>query len=120
MKSLKILLYVIAVYLIFIGSLYMLFPNFAESILQITLSDRSTAMVHGFGNLVMAFLAITIAGNLEKYNHMVRVFQVFAIGEAIIFGYQILSGMHTFAEVGPPLVIWGVLSVLLVLFDRKK
>ena len=119
MKSLKILLYVITVYLILIGGLYLLFPDFAESALQITLSDRGTAMLHGFGDLIMAFLAYTIARNLEQYRQLVRVFQIFGIGETIIFAYQLFSGLYTFAEVGPPMIIWGVLSLLLLLFDRN-
>ena len=49
MKSLKITLYVIAVYLTIIGALYLFAPGVAEKAFQITLSDRSTAMLHGFG-----------------------------------------------------------------------
>ena len=119
MKSLKITLYVISFYLIVIGALYLFAPGIAETVFQVTLSDRSTAMLHGFGDLIMAFLAITIASNLEKYRKLVRVYQVFAAGETLIFAYQLISGMYTFAEVGPPTIIWGIFTVLLFVFGRK-
>jgi len=119
MKSLKITLYMITFYLTIIGMLYMLFPDVAENTFHITLSDRGTAMLHGFGNLVMAFLAYTIASNLDAYRKLVSLFQVFAAGETLIFAYQLISGMYTFAEVGPPTIIWGIFTVLLFVFGRK-
>lgn len=119
MKSLKITLYVIAFYLTLIGALYLFAPGIAEKAFQITLSDRGTVMLHGFGDLVMAFLAYTIASNLDAYRKLVRLFQVFAAGETLIFAYQLISGMYTFAEVGPPTIIWGIFTVLLFVFGKK-
>jgi len=120
MKSLKITLYVIAVYLTIIGVLYLFLPNIAEMALQVSLPDRGTTMLHGFGDLIMAFLAYTITSNLEAYGKLVRLYQVFALGETLIFAYQVTSGMHTFAEVGPPMIIWGIFTVLLFVFGRIK
>ena len=77
-------------------------------------------MLHGFGNLVMAVLIYTIASNLETYRKLVPVFQHFAAGEALIFAFQLLSGMHTFAEVGPPTIIWAVFMTLLLVFGRNR
>jgi hypothetical protein len=119
MKALKIILYVVVAYLTVIGSLYLFFPNTAENAFGITLSDRSTAMLHGFGNLVMAFLIHSTASNLETYRKLVAVFQVFAAGEALIFAFQWLSDMYTFAQVGPPMIIWTICTVLLFVFSRK-
>lgn len=119
MRSFKIIMYVIAVYLTLIGSLYLFFPGTAEMAFGITLSDRGTAMLHGFGNLVMAFLAYTTASNLDAYRKLVLVFQAFAAGETLIFAFQLLTGMHTFAEVGPPTIIWAVFTVLLLVFGRN-
>lgn len=67
MKALKIVMYVVVAYLTIIGSLYLFFPDTAENAFGIALSDRSTAMLHGFGNPVMAFLIYTTAANLENY-----------------------------------------------------
>jgi hypothetical protein len=120
MKALKIVMYVIVAYLTIIGSLYLFFPNTAENAFGITLSDRSTAMLHGFGNLVMAFLMHLTASNLETYRKLVTVFQVFAVGEAFIFAFQLLSGMYTFAQVGPPMIIWTVFAILLFVFGRNR
>lgn len=120
MKTLKIILYIVAVYLTLIGILYLFFPGVAETAFGITLSDRSTAMLHGFGDLVLAFLAIITASNLQAYSRLVTVFQVFAAGETLIFLYQLLSGMHTFAEVGPPTIIWAIFTLLLVVFGRNR
>ena len=120
MKSLKITMYVVMAYLTIIGALYLFFPGTAETAFKITLSDRGTAMLHGFGNLIMAYLIYTTAANLDVYGKLVRVFQVFALGETLIFIYQLISGMYTFAEVGPPTIIWGVFTVLLFAFGRNQ
>ena len=120
MKSLKITLYVIAVYLMLIGVLYLFIPGTAEKVFQVLLPDRGTTMLHGFGDLIMAFLAYTIAANLDVYGKLVRIFQAFALGETLIFAYQLASGMHTFAEVGPPTIIWGIFTVLLIMFGRTR
>ena len=75
MKALKIMMYVVVVYLTVIGPLYLFFPDTAENAFGIVLSDRSTAMLHGFGNLVMAFLIHLTASNLETYRKLVTVFR---------------------------------------------
>lgn len=120
MKSLRIIMYVLVAYLFVIGSLYLFFPNTAEAAFGLVLSDRSTAMLHGFGNLVMALLIYMIASNLETYSKLVPVFQAFAAGEALIFAFQLLSGMHMFAEVGPPAIIWAVFAILLFASGRNQ
>lgn len=120
MKALKILMYVVVAYLTVIGSLYLFLPDVAEKVFGIALSDRSTAMLHGFGNLVMAILIYMTASNLEAYHKLVPVFQVFAAGEAIIFAFQLLSGMYTFAQAGPPMIIWTLFAVLLFIFGRNR
>ena len=120
MKSLKITLYVVMLYLTIIGVLYLFFPGTAEKAFQVPLPDRSTTMLHGFGDLIMAFLAFTIASNLDAYGKLVRIYQAFALGETLIFTYQLISGMHTFAEVGPPTIIWAVFTVLLFVFGRMR
>jgi len=119
MKALKIMMYVVAIYLTLIGVLYLFFPGTAENAFGITLSDRGTAMLHGFGNLIMAYLIYLTVSNLETYRKLVTVFQIFALGEALIFAYQLFSGMYTFAQVGPPMIIWAVFTVLLFVFGRK-
>ena len=119
MKAIKIMMYVVMAYLTLIGVLYLFFPGIAENAFGVTLSDRGTAMLHGFGNLVMAYLIYLTASNLETYRKLVAVFQFLAAGEALIFAYQWLSGMYTFAQVGPPMVIWAVFTILLFVFGRK-
>ena len=120
MKALKVTLYVIAAYLAVLGLLYMFFPGTAEMAFQVALPDRLTTMLHGFGDLVMALLAFTLASNLVAYGKLVRIFQVFALGEALIFAYQLMAGLHTFAEVGPPMIIWAIFTVLLFVFGRNR
>ena len=120
MKSLRITMYVITAYLTIIGALYLFFPGAAETAFKITLSDRGTAMLHGFGNLVIAYLAFMTASKLDMYRNLVRVFQVFALGETLIFVYQLTSGMYTFAEVGPPTIIWALFTVSLFVFGRNQ
>ena len=120
MKALKIVMYVVVAYLTIIGFLYLFFPDTAENAFGIVLSDRSTAMLHGFGNLVMAFLIHLTATNLETYRKLVAVFQIFAAGEVLIFAFQLVSGMYTFAQIGPPMVIWAIFTVLLFVFGRNR
>jgi len=120
MKSLKITMYVVTAYLTIIGAFYLFFPGTAETAFKITLSDRSTAMLHGFGNLIMAYLIYTTATNLDTYRKLVPAFQAFAAGETLIFVYQLTSGMHSFAEVGPPTIIWAIFTVLLFIFGRNR
>jgi len=119
MKALKIMMYVVVTYLTVIGTLYFLFPGIAENAFGITLSDRGTAMLHGFGSLVMAYLIYLTASNLETYRKLVTIFQIFTLGEALIFAFQLFSGMYTFSQVGPPTMIWTVFTVLLFIFGRK-
>lgn len=119
MTALKIIMYVVVAYLTVIGSLYLFFPDTAENAFGIALTDRGTAMLHGFGNLVMAFLVYLTASNLDTYRKLVTVFQVFAAGEALIFAFQVFSGMYTFAQVGPPMIIWTIFAILLFVFGRK-
>jgi hypothetical protein len=119
MKALKTTMYIMVAYLTIIGVMYLLLPGTFETALKVSLPDRGTAMLHGFGNLIMAFLIYTTASNLEVYGKLVRVFQVFALGETLIFIYQLISGMNTFAEVGPPTIIWAIFTVLLFVFGRK-
>ena len=119
MKALKIMMYVVVTYMTVIGALYLFFPGIAENAFGITLSDRGTAMLHGFGNLVMAYLIYLTASNMEPYRKLVTVFQIFSAGEALIFAFQWLSGMYTFAQVGPPMIIWTVFTVLLFIFGRN-
>ncbi|MBE0670797.1 MAG: hypothetical protein IH588_09430 [Anaerolineales bacterium] len=68
----------------------------------------------------MAFLIHLTASNMETYRKLVMIFQVFAAGEALIFAFQLFSGMYTFAQVGPPMIIWTIFTVLLFIFGRNR
>ena len=41
------------------------------------------------------------------------------VGHILVFGYQLGSGIATFAQVGPPLIVAVIFLVLLVVFYRK-
>jgi hypothetical protein len=120
MKSLKINLYVLTGYLTIVGVLYLFLPEIGEQIFQTTLPDRITSMLHGFGTLMIAYLVVMVAGKLETYRPLLRLIQVFAVGEGLIFAFTVLAGMATFAQVGPPLIIWSVFAVLLFVFERNS
>jgi len=88
-------MYVIVVYLTIIGVLYLFFPGVAEKAFQVELSYRATAMLHGFDDLIMALLISTTVSNLQAYGKLVNIFQLFAVGETLIFTYQLISRMHS-------------------------
>ncbi|MDF1500090.1 MAG: hypothetical protein P1P76_06460 [Anaerolineales bacterium] len=50
---------------------------------------------------------------------MSRVVLALAIGHVVIFGYQLATGMFSFAQAGPPLIVNLVFAILLFLFRKQ-
>lgn len=119
MNRLKTLMYVIAAYLTILGVLFLLLPRSAEAIFGISLPDASLTMLYGQVVLTLAYLAYRVAADTGAFAKLYAVFVALFGGHILVFGYQIFAGVATFAQVGPPLIISVIFTVLLLLFGKK-
>jgi hypothetical protein len=119
-RFLRITLIIIGIYLILIGVLYLLAPSPAESLLQISLPDRATAMIHGTTDLAVAFLclAAVVRGQIRKGEYQFLI--VFGVLHVLIFALLIPLGIYTTAQALPPTIIWTVLTILLGLGRSRQ
>ena len=119
-RFLRITLLIIGIYLIFIGVLYALAPSPAESLLQISLPDRATAMIHGTTDLAIAFLclATVVRGQIRKGEYQFLL--LFGILHVLTFALILLLDIYTTAQGLPPTIIWTVLTILLALGGSKQ
>lgn len=109
---------VIAVYLLILGVLFFAFPRTAESVFNISLPDAPLTLLYGQVVLTLAFMAYLVATNFDTLSKMTTGFMVLFGGHVVVFLYQLFTGMQTIAQVGPPLVISIIFTVLLYLFGR--
>ena len=119
MKGLRIVLLVQAVYLTILGLMFLFAPAAAEAAFQISLPDPALTPLYGQVVLTIAMTAFLVTSDMEKHIKLVWAFIFEQIGHILIFGYQLGSGIATFAQVGPPLVIAIIFLVLFVVFYRK-
>jgi len=117
-RGLKITLYVIAVYLLVFGLLFLLAPSVAEQVMSTTLPDRALNMLYGQMMLTFAYAAYLAARGDDGLAKLSRVVLVLTIGHVLVFGYQLIAGVAGFAQVGPPLIINAIFTVLLFIFRR--
>jgi len=119
-RFLRITLIIIGTYLIFIGILYLLAPSPAESLLQVSLPDRATAMIHGTTDLAVAFFCLATAVRKQIRKGEYQFLFVFGILHVLIFALLILLDIYTIAQAMPPTIIWTVLTVLLGLGRSRQ
>lgn len=117
-KRLKILLYVVAVWMTVVGVLFLFLPNVAEGMFATTLPDRGLAMLYGQVVLTFAFTAFLAARGGDELSKLSLVILVLTVGHVIIFGYQLISGMSSFMSAGIPLIVNAIFSILLFLFRK--
>ena len=104
---------------VLVGVLFLFLPRTAESVFGMELPDAALTMLYGQVVLTLAFLAFQVARNssLAKASN---VFVVLFGGHILVWVYQLATGMSTFAQVGPPLVISGIFTVLLLMFGKNN
>jgi len=119
MKGLRIVLFVQVVYLTILGIMFLLAPSAAEAAFQISLPDPALTPLYGQVVLTIALTAFLVASDMEKHIKLVWAFIFEQIGHILVFGYQLGTGIATFAQVGPPLIVAVIFLVLLVVFYRK-
>ena len=119
MKGLRYVLLALAVYMTVVGGLFLFAPRVAEAAFQMSLTDPALTPLYGQMALVIALTAYLVSTDAAKYAKLVWAFVFAEAGHALIFGWQLMSGIATFAQVGPPLIIAVIFLVLLVAFNRK-
>jgi hypothetical protein len=119
MKSLRIVLIVQAVYLLILGLMFLIAPSAAEAAFQISLPDPALTPLYGQVVLTIALMSYLVASDVEKHIKFVWAFIFEQIGHVLVFGYQLGTGIATFAQVGPPLIVAAIFLVLFVVFYRK-
>src|SRR5262245_53278296 len=118
-RRLRITLYVIAAYLAVFGILFMFAPGVFERLTQSTLPDAKLTLLYGLYTLIFAFVAFMAAREKEAAGKLSLTILIVTGGNAVVFGYLLVTGREAFAQVGPPLIVNSVLTVLLFLFRRQ-
>jgi len=119
MNRLRITLYVQAAYLTILGLLFLFLPGVVEAAFGMTLTDPALTPIYGQVVLTVAVLAYLVAADMEKHIKLIWGFIFEQIGHILVFGYLILSGTQTFAQVGPPLIIAVIFLVLFWVFYNQ-
>jgi hypothetical protein len=119
-RKLQITLYVIAAYLAFFGILFLFAPGVFEQVTRSTLPDAKLTLLYGQYTLTFAFVAFMAAREKEAASKLSLTILIVTAGNAVIFGYLLITGMERFPQVGPPLIVNCILTVLLFLFRNEK
>ena len=115
-KKLQILLWVITAYLTIFGVLFLFAPRVMETIMSTKLSDATLTLLYGQVVLTFAYVGYMAAQSGES--RLSRAMLVLTTGHVLVFGYLLVSGMQGFAQVGPPLIINLIFTVLLFLWRK--
>lgn len=119
MKGLRIVFLVQAVYLTILGLIFLFAPAAAEAAFQISLPDPALTPLYGQVVLTIALMGFLVASNMEKHIKLVWAFIFEQLGHILVFGTQLGTGIATFAQVGPPLIVAIIFLALFVVFYRK-
>ena len=119
MNRLRITLYVQAVYLTVLGILFLFLPGVAQAAFGTTLPDHALTPIYGQVLLVLAALAFLVASGLPETLRVVWGFIFEQLGHVLVFGYLLMTGIQSFAQVGPPLIIAAIFLVLLLVFQSQ-
>jgi hypothetical protein len=109
---------VIAAYFVFCGILFVFAPRVFERITQSKLPDGKLTLLYGQHTLTFAFVAFLAAREKEATGKLSLTILIVTAGNAVVFGYLLLSGLEAFPHVGPPLIVNSLLTVLLFLFRQ--
>src|SRR5262249_531943 len=117
-RKLQITLYVIAAYLAVFGLLFVFAPGAFEQITQTKLPDAKLTLLYGQYTLTFSHVAFMAAREREAASKLSLTILIVTAGNAVVFGYLLVTGRAGFAQVGPPLIVNSILTVLLFLFRR--
>ena len=116
---LRTTLFVITAYLLVVGILFTFFPSMAETVFGISLPDAALTVLYGQVVLTLAYLAYRVGIDTAAYGKLYAVFVALFGGHILVFLFQIFTGLATFAQSGPPLIISVIFTALLLMFGRK-
>lgn len=119
MKALKNVLLVIAIYMAVLGVLFLFAPSVARVAFQLELPDAGLNQLYGQVLLAIALTVYLISTDVTKYAQLVWVPIFVEGGHILVFGYQLMTGISSFAQVGPPMIIAIIFTVLLFVFKGK-
>jgi hypothetical protein len=117
-RKLQITLYVVAAYLVVFGMVFVFAPGLFERITQTALPDAKLTLLYGVHTLIFAFVAFMAAREKEATSKLSLTVLLVTAGNAIVFAYLLLTTNESFSQVGPPLIVNSILTVLLFLFRR--
>jgi hypothetical protein len=118
-RKLRITLYVVAAYLGFFGILFVFAPSLFERITQSTLPDAKLTLLYGQYTLTFAYVAFMAAREKDATSTLSLTVLIVTAGNVLVFGYLLITGREGFPQVGPPLIVNSVLTVLLFLFRKE-
>ena len=118
-RKLQITLYVVAAYLAVFGIIFVFAPGLFERISQTTLPDAKLTLLYGMHTLIFAFVAFMATREKEAAGKLSLTVLLVTAGNAVVFGYLLLTTNEGFSQVGPPLIVNFILTVLLFLFRRQ-
>jgi uncharacterized protein YjeT (DUF2065 family) len=119
MKGLKNVLLAMAVYMTVIGVLFLFAPSVAKAAFQLSLPDAALNMLYGQVVLGIALMAYLVSTDVAKYARLVWALIFVEAGHILVFGWQLMTGLATFAQVGPPMIIAVIFLVLIFYFKRN-
>lgn len=117
-RKLQVTLYVIAVYLALFGILFLFAPGVFEQITKTTLPDAKLTLLYGQYTLTFAFVAFMAAREKEAASKLSLTILIVTAGNVVAFGYLLITGVEAFPQVGPPLIVNFILTILLFLFRK--
>jgi uncharacterized membrane protein len=117
-RRLRITLYVVAAYFGFFGVLFVFAPSLFEQLTRTTLPDPKLTLLYGQHTLIFAFVAVMAAREKEAASKLSFTILIVTAGNVLVFAYLLIIGQEGLSQVGPPLVVNSILTVLLVLFRR--
>lgn len=85
----------------------------------IALPDATLTMLYDQLVLTLAYFAYLVARNISAYGSLYPIFVFLLLGHLLVWVYQLFNGLVTLAQVGPPLVISVISTVLLFMYRRK-
>jgi hypothetical protein len=119
-KWLRITLIILGIYWVLWGVLLLFLPDTAENMFGIELTDRTLASFQGLSALFIALVAFMVCTDTGKYRLIIWAFVALLVGEIVLNGYYLISGIQTFQQTGPPIIITAVLLILILVFSAGK
>jgi uncharacterized membrane protein len=117
-RKLQFTLYVVAAYLAVFGVLFVFAPRVFERITKSPLPDAKLTLLYGVHTLIFALVAVVAAREKEAASKLSLTILLVTAGNAVVFGYLLLTATEGFSQVGPPLIVNSVLAILLFVFRR--